>query len=274
MKTLIIDILGPWMAPKKPIDTECQTGCNLPVIRKTRKPAGFPLGVQYPKGSALSESAFLTIMSGQLQMAVQGLLLLIEGPEIGGMALFVNTTQTKHCANTTTEEPGQVCQHNPVQILCEYARRGLHWVREVNASNQNDPFLSDRREQAFLDWRIDVSTFLWSDRGRASRLAEFLGVSRQRVSQWFVMAGHPAVRRLVPGWVVMPTVDWITRADPDEVPEFTALNRINSFAAGLRLPPVVVGGRPLLNLAALPDGPQNSQPRPDRQLALDLGGVK
>lgn len=68
------------------------------------------------------------------------------------------------------------------------------------------PLLDDLRQAAFMRWRVAVSRILLADRGRASRLARFLGVSRQRVSQWFVL--H---HRDVPGWVVMATLEFLER---------------------------------------------------------------
>ncbi len=74
-----------------------------------------------------------------------------------------------------------------------------------------DVWLSERREAAFVSFRLRVAQALSEDRGRASRLARFLGVSRQRISQWFTLAELPAVRRLVPGWVVLPTLEFLDR---------------------------------------------------------------
>jgi hypothetical protein len=61
-------------------------------------------------------------------------------------------------------------------------------------------------QRRFENWRSFVSQWLFADRGRAQRLADHLGCSRQRISQWFVL--H---HRNAPGWVVMPTLEFIER---------------------------------------------------------------
>jgi hypothetical protein len=96
--------------------------------------------------------------------------------------------------------------------LCEdTGRLSQKAVRRVPAALReseirNQLFLDERRQAAFLAWRQDVSQWLFEKRGRASRLAEHLGVSRQRVSQWFFV-----LHRNVPGWTVQPTLEFLRK---------------------------------------------------------------
>lgn len=120
-------------------------------------------------------------------------ILQILGGKSGSHDFNVNRASTKHCANI---------------------HGGLKGSRFVAVGGQNDPFLADRRQKAFFDWRCNISLYLYSNRGHASRLAEFLGVSRPRITQWFVV--H---HRLVPGWVVMPTLEFLEKHAPAEAPK-------------------------------------------------------
>lgn len=74
----------------------------------------------------------------------------------------------------------------------------------LSSLNQSDPLLEDDRKALFSDWLSSVADFLMADRGRAARLARHLGVSRQRISQWFTL-NH----RICPGWVVQPTLEFL-----------------------------------------------------------------
>jgi hypothetical protein len=61
-------------------------------------------------------------------------------------------------------------------------------------------------QREFGLWRFEVSDWLSQERGRSTRLADWLGVSRQRVSQWFIIQ-----HRNVPGWTVQPTLEFLER---------------------------------------------------------------
>ena len=55
-----------------------------------------------------------------------------------------------------------------------------------------------RHVERFEQWRLQLRSFLTGKRGRASRLAEHLGVRRQNVSRWFV--SRSGYKRDVPAW--------------------------------------------------------------------------
>lgn len=205
---------GAGMALKLVVDGVCQDGYKLAAIREV-EPLVPPPG-QLPGGPPLS--GYRTNLSAHTptMQSFRGLL-----PHL------VNTTATKYCAQDAPRGlvvfagrclgSGRVprCLMLPIKLV---GPRHL-WVPPV-APRLGDPFLDDRRQAAFVDWRESVSLHLFANRGQASRLAEFLGVSRQRVSQWFII--H---HRLVPGWVVMPTVEFFYRTanEPTRPPEWASV---------------------------------------------------
>ncbi len=64
--------------------------------------------------------------------------------------------------------------------------------------------------ERFENWLLKLRSFLTTERGRASRLAEHLGVSRQNVSRWFVT--RSGYKRDVPAWAALTANVWLSRA--------------------------------------------------------------
>ena len=62
----------------------------------------------------------------------------------------------------------------------------------------------ERHVERFNDWLAQLRSFLTAERGRASRLAEHLGVRRQNVSRWFI-SGY---KRDVPAWAALTANVW------------------------------------------------------------------
>ena len=60
--------------------------------------------------------------------------------------------------------------------------------------------------ERFENWLLKLRSFLTTERGRASRLAEHLGVSRQNVSRWFVT--RSGYKRDVPAWAALTANVW------------------------------------------------------------------
>jgi len=63
-----------------------------------------------------------------------------------------------------------------------------------------------RHVERFEQWRLQLRSFLTGKRGRASRLAEHLGVRRQNVSRWFV--SRSGYKRDVPAWAAVTANVW------------------------------------------------------------------
>jgi len=55
----------------------------------------------------------------------------------------------------------------------------------------------------FAEWKLEFRTYLKAKRGRASRLARYLGVSRQHVSRWFVTGPSE-----IPAWAAVTANAW------------------------------------------------------------------
>ncbi len=64
----------------------------------------------------------------------------------------------------------------------------------------------ERHVERFNDWLAQFRSFLTAERGRASRLAEHLGVRRQNVSRWFV--SRSGYKRDVPAWAAVTANVW------------------------------------------------------------------
>ena len=97
---------------------------------------------------------------------------------------------------TLPDSPPLLCPQWLHQILCELLQgltlRGV-WlsVRLKSEKTLQKTLVIGRmafsQERRFKNWLNFFSAWLCDHRGSASRLAEFLGVPRQRVSTWFVL---------------------------------------------------------------------------------------